>query len=212
MAETRAFGLAFDIQRSPLTRSGFEPAPFDLGGGKDLFADVRLDGFAALLRLGFADSLTIVGGDEGRYKGEMPVVNRAEAIASMLVHDRGIPPELVNGIPSRSNTGGNVAIIREMIAQTGGDGCVVSNLYHVPRAALDMRAAGLTLPLYAAEAFILMESPDRKSELIERLGGSALAERYAEEAQGIAHKLLGTYKPRTDAPAIPFAPRSPARA
>jgi len=64
-----AFGLAFEVEKSHETKSGFKPAVTDKSQ-QLLFADLRLDGFAALLRLGLANSLRIVGGNEGRYKSE----------------------------------------------------------------------------------------------------------------------------------------------
>ena len=72
------FGLAFDVTKSHDTISGFQPAESDLGAGKFLFGDLRLEGFAAMMRLGFSKKLVLVGGDEGRYKDERPVINRAQ--------------------------------------------------------------------------------------------------------------------------------------
>jgi hypothetical protein len=198
------FGLAFDIERSSRTRSGFEPAQFDLGSGKDLFGNLRLQGFAAMLQLNIVNTLTIVGGDEGRYKGETPIINRASAIRLMLVKDYDIDPLRVDAQASKSNTLGNVGIIRDR--STSDDDIVVTNLYHIPRAALDIAAAGLRLKLFAAEAFLLLQNPSFKDAIIERLGGGALAERCGEEIQGIADKIRGTYKSRTDATPVHFAP------
>ncbi len=196
-----AFGLAFDVEKAPDRKSGFKPAQTDLGSGKQLFGDLRLDGFAALLQTGFAQHLVVLGGYEGGYKGELPVINRAWSIREMLVHDLGIDPNLVLSIPSASNTGGNIAAIgAKMEADTISptDCALVSNLYHLPRAFLDLMAGNLPIPIYAVEAFWLLEDESRKAKLIERFGGGSLAERMAEEVQGIAHKLRGTYKPRTD--------------
>ena len=47
-------GLAFDIETSAKWPF-FQPAECDLGSGHRLFGDLRLEGFAALLRLGFAE-------------------------------------------------------------------------------------------------------------------------------------------------------------
>lgn len=204
MSVNTAFGLAFDIEKSPNRKSGFKPAQFDLGARKELFGDIRLEGFAALLQIGFAETLVIVGGNEGRYKDDAPIINRAAAIREMLVHDFGISPDRVFSIASNSNTGGNIVAIVERMngkALSWKECAVVSNFYHIPRASLDLAAAKLELPLYPAEAFWFLENEDRKLELITRLGGGSLAERIAEEVQGIADKLRGTYKPRTDAPA-----------
>jgi hypothetical protein len=198
----KGFGLAFDIEKSSRTRSGFAPAPLDLGSGKELFGDLRLQGFAAMLKLGIVSHLTLVGGDEGRYKGETPVINRAAAIREMLVHDHGIAPEIVASAASKSNTLGNVGIIADR--SDSDNDIVVTNHYHVPRAALDIANAGLRLRLFAAEAFLLLENPLFKNSLIEQLGGGPLAERCAEEIQGIADKIRGVYQSRTDAAPITF--------
>ncbi|MEK7639011.1 MAG: YdcF family protein [Patescibacteria group bacterium] len=200
-----AFGLAFNIEKTPGRNSGFKPAQFDLGAGKELFGDLRLDGFAALLRIGFAKRLVIVGGPEGRYKHETPTINQAWVIREMLIHDYGIHSDDVRFISSRPNTRGNIAAISARMgadALGSKDCAVVSNHYHLPRACLDLKAAGLSIHTYPAEAFWLLEDENRKNGLIRRLGGGPLAERMTEELQGIAHKLRGTYQPRTDAPAV----------
>lgn len=199
------FGLAFDIEKTSERKSGFKPAQFDLGSGKELFGELRLEGFAGLLKIGFAKRLIIVGGNEGRYKTETPTINRAWAIREMLVHDFGINPDNVASVASNSNTGGNIIAIASRIKADvldWGDCAVVTSHYHVPRAHLDLVAANLPIPIYAAEAFWLLENESRKNELIERLGGGPLAERISEELQGVAHKLNATYKPRTDMPVV----------
>lgn len=200
---SRVFGLAFDVEKASNRLSGFESALVDLGSGKPMFGDLRLEGFASLLRIGFADHLTIIGGDEGRYRGEEPAINRAAAIRAMLMADCGIAPYLVTSIPSASNTGGNIAIIKEQI-----EACppslrvaVVTSHYHVPRAAMMMAAGGLSVPVYSAEAFLLLEGVLTKEELVKGFGGGLLAERMGEEIQGIADLIRGTYVPRTDTPA-----------
>jgi len=198
----RVFGLAFDIQKHPLRLSGFAPAPVDLGSGKPMFGEARLEGFAALLRLGFARHLTIVGGDEGRYRGEEPVINRAAAIRAMLIADCKIDPNLVTSIPSASNTGGNFTIIKREFEASGfapDEVMVVTSHYHVPRAVQMMAKEGLVLPVISAEALVLLEGVITKEGLVNRyFGGGPLAERLGEEIQGIADLLRGTYIPRTD--------------
>lgn len=191
----QGFGLAFDIERTSDTRSGYKPAKYDMGGVQELFGELRLDGFAKALRLGIVDKLTVVGGDEGRYKNDNPI-NRAVAIREMLIHDHGIDPALVDAVPSKSNTLGNVGIIKER--STSDDDVVISSLYHIPRAAMDIAAEGLKLKMMAAEAYMLLEDPKAKQTIIKALGGNPLAMRYAEEAQGMADKVRGTYKSRTD--------------
>lgn len=190
-------GLAFDIEKTKDTASGFKPGRIDAGAGKELFADLRLEGFAALLRLGFAEKLILFGGNEGRYKGEVPIINRAWAITQMLEKDFGIAPDRLGYVASNSNTGGNVAAIKKAIGTKRS--VVVSNHYHLPRASTDLAAAGLREPPQPAEAFILLEDRTLKETLVERLGGGPLAERMVEEIQGMADKLQGTYAPRTDA-------------
>lgn len=199
------FGLAVDIVKTSQTKSGFEPAPFDLGAGEALFGSLRLDGFAALLRIGFAEHLTLAGGDEGRYKNETPHINRAWAIREILIHDYGIDPERVSYAPSNSNTGGNIIAIRGKIEemQLDPNHCrVVTSHYHVSRAYMDLQEAKLNIPVYSAEAFWLLEQAGRKNLLIERFGGDDLAKRVAVEINGIADKIRGTFKSRTDASAV----------
>lgn len=196
-----AFGLAFDVEKAPERKSGFKPAQFDLGAGKELFGDLRLDGFAAALNIGFADVLVLAGGDEGRYKGETPVINRAWAIREMLVHDYGIDPQRIQSFASKSNTLGNVGIIRDFIAehtQTLDECGLLTNLYHLPRAHMDVVAHDVPLRLFAAEALYLLEEPDRKNDLVRRLGEGPMAERMAEEIAGIADKIRGSYQSKTD--------------
>jgi uncharacterized SAM-binding protein YcdF (DUF218 family) len=169
-----------------------------------MFGEARLEGFAALLRAGFAKRLIIVGGDEGRYRGEVPVINRAWAIRQMLVADAGVDPDRVLSIPSSSNTGGNIAIIKELVGAEKlafEDVAVVTSHYHALRAVLMMAAGGLPLPVYPAEAFALLEDTVTKEWLVAQFGGGPLAERMGEEIQGIADLIRGTYTPRTDAPA-----------
>lgn len=201
----KGFGLAFDIERTSVLKSGYEPARFDLGSGKELFGTIRLAGFAAMLRLNIVETLTIVGGDEGRYKNDNPI-NRAVAIREMLIHDLGMDPGRVDAVASKSNTLGNVGIIKDR--STSPDDIVVTNLYHIPRAAMDIAAAGLKLQMIAAEAFVVLEHPDTKEFVIEVFGGGPLAERCAEEIQGIAAKLAGTYQSRTDAAPVTFGERA----
>jgi hypothetical protein len=207
------FGLAFDIEKDESRKSGFKPASIDLGIGKELFGDLRLDGFAAALTTGFADELVLAGGDEGRYKGETPVINRAWAIREMLIHDYGIDARRVKSFASKSNTLGNVGIIREFIRENGRslEECgLMTNLYHLPRAHMDIVAHDVPLQLFAAESLYLIEQPDRKNDLVRRLGEGPMAERMAEEIAGIADKIRGSYQSKTDAApvSIPGAVRS----
>lgn len=191
----QGFGLAFDIERTNTTASGYRPAQYDMGGIQELFGDLRLAGFAAALRLGVISTITIVGGDEGRYKDDSPI-NRAVAIREMLIRDFGIDESRVKAVPSKSNTLGNVGIIKD--SSQSDDDIVITSHYHIPRAAMDIAAAGLRLQMVAAEAFMVLEDAATKDRIIHELGSNPLALRCAEEIQGIAHKLAGTYKSRTD--------------
>lgn len=203
-----ACGLAFDIERDSRRKSGFRPAETDLGSNRALFAELRLEGFAAALATGFAEKLIIAGGDESRYKsetvtidGEERPINRAWAIREMLIHDCGIDPSRVEAFSSRSNTGGNIAIFRSVIegGHIGPSHCgLVTNHYHLPRASMDLVVNDLRMPLFAAEALILVGRPDCKDLIVHNLGGGPLAERIGEELAGIADKIRGTYAPRTD--------------
>jgi hypothetical protein len=195
------FCLAFDIEKAANKSSGFQPARFDLGAAKALFGDLRLEGFAAAIKTGFAKKLVIAGGDEVRYKGETPIINRAWAIGQMLVHDYGIDAGKIETFASKSNTLGNVGIFKDYLKNHlhYSEGfALMTNLYHGPRAEMDMTANLIPMQFIAAEAMILVENPDMKNELVHRLGDGPLAERYVEELAGIADKIRGTYQSRTD--------------
>lgn len=206
------FGLAFDIERTNDRPSGYKPAYEDLGAGKALFGDLRLDGFAAALKTGFAKRLVLAGGNEGRYKDELQPINRAMAIRQMLVVDYDIDTARIDWFESRSNTGGNIQIIRDVMAKQGLDisqVALMSNLYHTVRASMDLSAAGLPMRLFAAEGLWLVEGGKhetegwlRKNDLLRRVGDDPHSERCVEEMAGIADKILGTYKARTDTPVL----------
>lgn len=194
-----AFCLSFDVQKDNRRKSGFAPAWHDLGAKKALFGQARLEGFAALARLRIAEKLVILGGDEGRYKEESPPINRAWAIKQMLLYDFGISEGLLDFAPSNSNTGGNLAAMNACLKQTKpNENCLVSSFYHLPRIQHDLFLDRKLIPCFPAEVFILLEDESRKSLLISLLGGGLLAERIAEEIQGIAHKIKGIYQPKTD--------------
>lgn len=196
----RGFGLAFDIERTNTTRSGYRPAKYDMGGIQELFGELRLAGFAAALRTGSIAHLTMVGGDEGRYKNDNPI-NRAVAIRLMLIHDFGIDPNDVDAVPSNSNTLGNVGIIK---ARSVDGDIVITSHYHVPRALYDIFDAGMLRNIVAAESFLMLEDPTSKNRIIEEICGPAYAMRCAEEIQGIRDKITKSYASRTDATPITF--------
>lgn len=203
-----AFDIEKDIEQGKKTTSGFVPARIDLGGGEELFADLRLEGFAALLELDFAKKLIIFGGDERRYKGERVKVenklvplNRAWAITQMLEHDFGIPAERLGFFASRSNTLGNIEAIKRQVRRKKS--VVVTNHYHIPRTDIDLEAAGLNLRCRSAEAFLLLDGRLSKEVLAERLGGGPLADRMVIEINGMMEKMRGTFVSRTDAAPMP---------
>lgn len=191
-----AFGLAFDIEKTSDTASGFMPADIDLGGGEKLFADLRLDGFAALMRLNFAEKIIIVGGMEGRYREEK--IPRAWAICQMLEKDCGIAAERLEWRVSGSNTGGNVQIITNSSGRTFPT--VITSHYHVGRTLRLFREVGHWADIISAEAFWVLEDLERKDAVAERLGGGSAARRDAIEVRGVAQLLEKTYVARTDIP------------
>ena len=79
MKNCTVFGLAFDVIKDKTRKSGFAPAQTDLGSGKNLFGLARLEGFAAIAKLGFAQKIVVIGGNEGRYKEVAPLINRAKS-------------------------------------------------------------------------------------------------------------------------------------
>lgn len=197
-----AFGLAFDVEKDHSSKSGFKPARTDLGSGKELFGELRLMGFAAALDTGFAKALVLAGGDEGRYRGEEPIINRAESIKKMLIEEHSIDPRTIEAHPSRSNTGGNIDIFARRVQESGlepHECCLITNHYHLPRAANMLANKGLSMRLVSAEALWLVAAGlERKEDLLHEFGGGPLAERDCEEIQGIAEMIRGTYVPRTD--------------
>ncbi len=187
------YGLAFDVVKCDDMASGYQPADIDLGARLQLFGDVRLNGFASMLNLDFATELVIVGGIEGRYKGEN--IARGYAIMQMLVKDYGIRSDRVKFLVSDSNTGGNVRLI--LNHAKGSSPVVTTNHYHCPRTTRLFREADAWADTISVEAFWLLEDFTRKSSLVERFGNVSLAERDAEEIQGVAQLLQKTYKART---------------
>ena len=191
------FCLGFFIEKADERKSGFKPADQDEGG--KLYCDLRMEGVAALLRIGFAKKVVVLGGNEKRITTTN--IRRGRAIQKMLIDDFGADPDRVEAIDCSPNTAGNVASIIDyinMYQMSGQTFAVVSNMYHIPRVALLLESANVHLPLYPAEAFLLIENEEKwKSELIERYGGGSLAKRIVEEAQGVAAMLCGTYKTKT---------------
>lgn len=186
------FGLAFDVEKTAETKSGFKPAMVDLKHHMEIYGDVRLEGFAALMKLGFTKNLVIVGGNETRYEGETPAVNRATAICEMLINDYGIEENSISFISSEPNTAGNVAAIKKMIELEKLDYqqcAIVSNFYHLPRAIAYLTFEKMPIAAYPAEAFSFLDDKKYKDKILKRFGNTALAVRMAKEIEGIAARF-----------------------
>lgn len=198
-----AFGFAFDIERTADTSSGFKPAESDLSAQKSLFGNLRLAGFASLIRTSFAQKLIVIGGNERRYADDVTApINRAAAICKMLADDFGVDPTQLSAIVSEPNTAGNVEALKAYVKNEGVsliNSIGVSSHYHIPRIHVLLTLAGLTLELLPAEAFTLYEAGTlhelaaQKSGLSLAFGGGSFAERVVEEIAGIAAKLSGEY-------------------
>lgn len=217
------FGLAFDVERTAGTISGWRPARTKVNSQLRLFAKARLLGFVAALESGWAEKMVIVGGNEGRYMLEHPPPNQAKAIEEMLVMDHSIPRSQVRSMRSLSNTIGNVAMIRKIVQDeklSASDCAVLTSMYHVLRVKMDLQDAGLgDMPVFPAEALWLyqarydLERARRKTQLARMLTGgtrwwdvlaffvaSPFAKRTADEINGICQKIEKTYRPRTNVP------------
>ncbi len=194
-----AFGLAFDVEKAN-TKSGFKPARVALGSQKESYGGVRLEGFYSLLEMGYAKELVVIGGRENCHEGSDPPIDQAKAIRSMLLQERKIKPGLVRSFTSAPHALGHVSVIEALMKgeKLGQDDCiVVSSIYRLPLVHEDLFAAGLHLRLLPAEAFILVQDRQQEADLVERLGGGALAERMVQEAARIADKMRGAYRSRT---------------
>ena len=197
------------------TQSGFAPRPrqHDL----PLFGDLRWRGWAAALESGVARSLVVIGGIEEIPAAQLPHtldahlaqngtharVPRGYAACHALTHDFGIPASRVDWRISEGHTRGNIDTLEALLRGPLCDRpCAVSSShYHLPRAMMDITAAGISpLPLLPAEAFLLatpcgQTRAAREAELLEAFGDGPLARRSLAEIGGIADKLRGVYQP-----------------
>ncbi len=134
IANEVVFGLAFDIEKDQVNKSRYRPARRDLSSNKELFADIRLEAFANLVKYNITKKLIVVGGDEQRYSKEMPLINRGWAICEMLIHDFRINPEQVGYLQSTTSTAGNIIAIKKYVKKNKiSKYFIVSNFYHLPR-------------------------------------------------------------------------------
>lgn len=199
----RLLGLSVSVR----PRKGFfEPVMVEKG--QDFLGDVRLEGFAAAIIHGFVEHVTIVGGRE-RLSGEtveslLPFwrsvveeddeglyILRPKAEAFWMVRHFGVGWEHVSWCESVGNTGGNVQTIKSLSHE---DTFVSSNLYHLPRAMMDLYAANVFLPTVPAEALFLLRGADAEARLQKRLGETPLGRRMWFEAKGAHDKIVGRYK------------------
>ncbi len=211
-------GFAFDIEKTddPQRPSGFKPAEVHLGSIElnPLYAQPRLEGLAAMLRLGFCRMLVIPGKDERRYKDETIVIDgkppkywQGWVIREMLIHDLSADPSKIHWLPSTGTTG-NAAIAFcefarwEHLSIEEGKVEFVTSWYHCTRAGrIALRSAGLPPFLTPAEAFTLAEAEldgtrDAAEQRLRSFGGHYLDPRVIQEIRGIAMFLLGKDQPQ----------------
>ncbi len=189
------FGLAFDIEKDKDRKSKYRPAKRDLNSNKEVFADVRLEAFANVIRLNITNKLIVVGGNEQKYSKETPLINRGWAVCEMLIHDFGVNPKQVGYLESKGNTAGNIMAIKKYVKKNKiGKYFIVSNFYHLPRISAELilrKNPAITLP---AEAFWLLDHNNSTKKLATLLGNGPLAQRIVKESQGIMQKISRTNK------------------
>jgi hypothetical protein len=207
-------GLSVAVSATPY---GFSPleSQHDL----PLFGRLRWEGWAAALHANFADRLAVIGGVEALPRKSCPediramfadagdtlAVPRGLACCHALEHDYRIDRARLGWSLSDGNTGGNVAVIAQMIRGLAATSNLVisTNHYHLPRVIMDLAAGGIAgVPCISAEAFgaaqKILKGDDRlaiRAGLIKELGGGPLATRIAAEIGGTADKILGAYQP-----------------
>jgi hypothetical protein len=196
------FGFAFDIDASPITKSGFQPADLHKDTGLELGGDLRLAGFAAALKSCAVEHLTVIGRDEPR----MPSVNQADAIVQMLHHDYGIPLERLAAHRSgdiKGDTALDAKIISEIISLHGYalTDCVgLSSMYHTWRVDLNLYLQRVPILVLPAEAFILLAAPDpdERDAGILKIKESTIKslDRYIAELTGVGRLIDGSYSAR----------------
>src|SRR3989344_298487 len=209
-------GFAFDIERDPNTTSKFKPADEHLGSENPnpLYATPRLEGYAAMLRLGFTRHLLIPGKDERRYKGETVEIDGKPSplwqgliIRKMLIEDYGIKGVPIEWIPSTGSTrdaaiAAAIELRRRNIVVAEGRVEFVTSWYHVDRPSHHLREAGLLPLITSAETFPIAEAilKGERNEALDHLrsfGGHYLDQRVRDEIGGTAELLLGTYERKT---------------
>ncbi len=193
--------MTAEVEKCDKAKSGFRCAELQYSTLKVaspacLFGELRFRGIAAMTRLGFADRIVIIGGKEDRYPDEH--ISRSEAFKAILEKDFGAAGEIVAHTQSGTTTSMDAYSVmeREMGGFAPENYALVSSKYHLAR--LEAQMSGLYvrhIPRWPAEAFLLVEDPDRFQSMLEAFGEGDLAFRDMLELRGIASVLTGTYKP-----------------
>ncbi len=209
-------GFAFDIEKASERKSGFRPAKEHLGSENPnpMYADPRLEGYAAMLRLGYTEQLIIPGKDERRYKSELVDIDgqpspiwQGWTIREMLVKDFGCDGTCIRWVSSTGTTMNAALAIQELAEKEKmefgwGKTEFATSYYHCIRTGrVSLQSIGLPSYLTPAEAFTVAEAIilDKAQEAEDRLrsfGGHFTDERIINEIRGIAHHLLGRYEPQ----------------
>lgn len=210
-------GLSASVEAG---RSTFRPLTQQ--HGIPLLAVSRWRGFAAAINHGFAEKLVMLGGQEKLKETEVPsdvramldakpdpdgyiMVPRGLATIHGLIRAYEVPADRLDYEVTVGNTGGNVGAINRVLKASGlqpEEVGVSTNLYHLPRAFMDLHDAGFTaIKPIPAEAFWLAttakDSPKRKvmlGQLTDEFGQSPLTKRVVMELNGAADKLLDSYE------------------
>lgn len=187
--------------------------------GLPLFGDLRWAGWASALTAGYADQLIVVGGIERldddacppgvgwpcKSSNNIRCVPRGLAACHALASEYGVDKSRLDWRYSEGNTGGNASTIRQLVDKfaPSHDVIISTNHYHLPRAQMDIHAAGVSgIPAVPAEAYWLAEKTNANGlgtegsdKLIQDFGGGPLATRTVAEIKGIADKINRRYCP-----------------
>jgi hypothetical protein len=161
------YGLCHHMVRSRATKSGFAPGIDYLR--RDFRRSLRLAGFAALLKGGYADILLLLGTTT---KG----VHSAEAMARYLTLDLGVPKaSIVADIHDYGDTQTSLKAVQKYPV-------ICTSFSHIPRVSLMSLDTGHTyIPAEAALIATDQKFPTGNHE-------------YFMELQGIADMLNGVYR------------------
>jgi hypothetical protein len=222
-AET-GFLFAFDIERTDDTKSGFKPAERHFGSGPaptylgdKLYADLRINGALAALRLGVVKRLVIPGKDEKRYAGEIIRVDGRDMplyqgyiIRKMLIEDHDVPADMVDWVPSSGDTGNAAAAMNghiqgRLLEFLDMRIIFITNLYHCERAREMLVAEGVERmffpTMFSAESLILMQAEKESREklasakelLFKEMNEPDYVKRVVADLGGVAQMRTGTY-------------------